>query len=32
MANMYEQRETFDVKAVIENMKRLLFSYRRGSW
>lgn len=31
-ANMYEQRENFDVKAVIETMKRLLFSYRRESW
>lgn len=32
VANMYEQRETFDVKAVIETMTRLLFSYRRESW
>lgn len=32
VANMYEQRENFDVKTVIETMTRLLFSYRRESW
>lgn len=32
VANMYEQRETFDVKAVIDTMTRLLFSYRKESW
>ncbi len=32
VSNMYEQRETFDVKSVIETMTRLLFSYRRESW
>lgn len=32
VANMYEQRENFDVKNVIETMTRLLFSYRRESW
>lgn len=31
-SNMYEQRENFDVKSVIETMTRLLFSYRRESW
>ncbi|NRY61510.1 head-tail connector protein [Clostridium beijerinckii] len=32
VSNMYEQRETLDVKSVIETMTRLLFSYRRESW
>ncbi|NFE94360.1 head-tail connector protein [Clostridium botulinum] len=32
VANMYEMRETFDVKSVIETMVRLLFSYRKESW
>ncbi|GEM_PF-47492 len=32
VVNMYEQRENFDVKAVIDTMIRLLFSYRRESW
>lgn len=32
VANMYEKREDFDVKAVVETMTRLLFSYRRESW
>lgn len=32
VANMYEQRETFDVKSVIETMKRLLFSHRKEIW
>lgn len=31
-ANIYEQRENFDVKSVIETMTRLVFSYRRESW
>jgi len=31
-ANMYEQRESFEVKEVIETMKRLLFAYRVESW
>lgn len=31
-ANMYEQRENFDVKSVIETMTRLLFYYRREQW
>lgn len=31
-ANMYEQRENFDVKSVIETMRRLAFSYRKESW
>ncbi|MBU3100667.1 MULTISPECIES: head-tail connector protein [Clostridium] len=32
VSNMYEQRETFEVKAVIETMTRLLFAHRRESW
>jgi len=32
VSNMYEQRETFEVKAVIDTMTRLLFSYRKESW
>lgn len=32
VANMYEQRETFEAKAVIDTMTRLLFAYRRESW
>lgn len=32
VANMYEQRETFEVKTVIETMTRLLFAYRSESW
>ncbi|MBE6068080.1 MAG: phage gp6-like head-tail connector protein [Clostridium lundense] len=32
IANMYEERETFDVKLVIEVMTRLLFAYRKDSW
>lgn len=32
VSNMYEHRENFDVKSVIETMTRLLFSYRRESW
>ncbi|MEG1256408.1 head-tail connector protein [Clostridium sp.] len=32
VANMYEQRETFDVKAIINTMIGLLFSCRKDSW
>ncbi|MFR1377882.1 MAG: head-tail connector protein [Clostridium neonatale] len=32
VVNMYEQRENFDAKNVIETMTRLLFSYRKDSW
>jgi uncharacterized phage protein (predicted DNA packaging) len=32
VSNMYEQRETFEVKTVIETMTRLLFAHRRESW
>jgi hypothetical protein len=32
VSNMYEQRENFEVKSVIETMTRLLFSYRKESW
>lgn len=32
VANMYEERETFDVKLVIEVMTRLLSAYRKDSW
>ena len=32
VSNMYEQRETFNVKSVIEVMTRLLFTYRKDSW
>lgn len=32
VANMYEMRENFHVKSVIETMVRLLFSYRKESW
>lgn len=32
VANMYENRENFEVKEVLETMTRLLFSYRRESW
>jgi uncharacterized phage protein (predicted DNA packaging) len=32
IANMYEKRENFEVKEVLETMTRLLFSYRRESW
>ena len=32
VANMYEEREKADIKAVYEVMKRLLFSYRKESW
>lgn len=32
IANMYEKRENFEVKEVLETMTRLLFSYRKESW
>lgn len=32
VAIMYEQRETFAAKLVIEVMTRLLFSYRKENW
>lgn len=32
VANMYEEREKADIKAVIEVMTRLLFAYRKESW
>ena len=32
VANMYEQRETFQVSSVLETIKRLLFAYRNESW
>ncbi len=32
IGNLYEQRETMDMKAMIELMKRLLFAYRRDGW
>ncbi|MDF2672414.1 MAG: phage gp6-like head-tail connector protein [Clostridiales bacterium] len=32
VVNMYEQRETFEVKVVIDTMTRLLFAYRNESW
>lgn len=32
VANMYEKREEFDVKAVINTMMGLLFNYRKEKW
>ena len=32
VANLYEQRENVDIKAVIDVMTRLLFAYRREGW
>jgi len=32
VANMYEQRETFQVSTVLETIKRLLFAYRKDGW
>lgn len=32
VANMYEKREDFDVKDVINTMIALLFSHRKESW
>ncbi|CAB1253278.1 Phage gp6-like head-tail connector protein [Clostridiaceae bacterium BL-3] len=31
-ANMYEKRENFEIKEVLDIMTRLLFSYRKESW
>lgn len=31
-ANMYEKRESFEVKEILGIMTRLLFSYRKESW
>lgn len=32
VAQLYEQRDKVDMKAVLEVMKTLLFSYRKESW
>lgn len=32
IGNLYEQRETMDMKTMIELMTRLLFAYRREGW
>ena len=32
LANLYERRETADIKAVIEVVSRLLFAYRKAGW
>jgi len=32
VANMYEQRETFQASSVLEIVSRLLFVYRNESW
>lgn len=32
VANMYEQRENFQVSSVLETVSRLLFAYRQESW
>ena len=32
IGNLCEQRETLDLKAMIELMTRLLFAYRREGW
>ncbi|WP_302653307.1 head-tail connector protein [uncultured Clostridium sp.] len=32
VANMYEKREDYDVKEVIDIMTKLLFSYRKDEW
>lgn len=32
IGNLYEQRETLDMKAMIELMTRLLFAYRKEGW
>ena len=31
-ANMFEKREAFDVKEVLDVVARLLFSYRKEGW
>lgn len=32
VGNLYEQRETLDMKAMLDFMTRLLFAYRREGW
>ncbi|MDU2672836.1 MAG: head-tail connector protein [Clostridium sp.] len=32
VANMYEKREDYDIKEVIDIMTKLLFSYRKDEW
>lgn len=32
VANMYEKREDYDVKEIIDIMTKLLFSYRKDEW
>ena len=32
VANMYEKREDYDAKEVIDIMTKLLFSYRKDEW
>ncbi len=32
VANLYEERERVDIKAVIDVIARLLFAYRRDGW
>jgi uncharacterized phage protein (predicted DNA packaging) len=32
IGNLYEQRETLDMKAMIDLLKRLLFAYRKDGW
>lgn len=32
VANMYEKREEYDAKEVIDIMTKLLFSYRKDEW
>jgi len=32
IGNQYEQRETLDMKAMIDLLKRLLFAYRKDGW
>jgi len=32
VANMYEQRETFQVTSILDTVSRLLFAYREESW
>ncbi len=32
VGNLYEQRETLDMKSLIEMMTRILFAYRREGW
>jgi len=32
VANLYEQRENVDIRAVLDVMARLLFAYRQEGW